>query len=139
MPESRKNVPKIITRRIIGFGEADGGSLLCIQIKDQNGTDAVIMIPKELEGEFLARFQSASSFAAAKRGKPPVPETIAAMRVEGFGIGKARDGTAVLQMRLASGIKLDFGLDLDTQIQLRTLLDAIEQTPPPPSGTHRQH
>ena len=134
-----KKLPQMKIKLITGFGESDNGNLLGIEIQDQNGTAAVLMIPKELEGEFLARFQSASQMAATKRGEPPVLETIAAMRVEGFGIGKTTDGTAVLQMRLACGIKLNFGLDLDTQSQLRTLLDTIEQTPPPPGGTHRQH
>ena len=134
-----KKLSHLVIKLITGFGESDNGNLLGIQIQDQNGTDAVLMIPKELEGEFLAGFQSASKMAATKRGEPPALQTIAAMRVEGFGIGKTTDGTAVLQMRLASGIKLDFGLDLDTQSQLRTLLDTIEQTPPPPGGTHRQH
>ena len=137
--EEVKDVPKILIRRIIGFGEADDGKLLCIHIEDHKDMEAVIMIPSMFEGEFFARFQGASGMAAEKRGTPMAPETIAAMKVEGFGIGKARDGTAVLQMRTASGIKLDFGLDPSTQSQLRTLLDTIEQTPPPPGGTHRQH
>ena len=134
-----KKIPQLVIKRVAGFGESDNGNRLGIQIQDQNGVDAVLIIPKELEGEFFARFLSASSMAAKKRGEAPAPEIIHAMRVEGFGIDKTRDGIAVLQMRLASGIKLDFGLDPGSQSQLRTLLDTIEQAPPPPGGIHRQH
>jgi hypothetical protein len=62
--------PRILITKTLGFGEADQGRLSCIEIEDAQGTKAVIMIPHELEAEFLARLQGACVRAAKKRGQP---------------------------------------------------------------------
>ncbi|MEX3008346.1 hypothetical protein [Hoeflea sp. TYP-13] len=135
-----KSAPNLVISALTGFGGADNGKNLCIGIRDQNGVDAVIVIPHVLEGEFFTHLSSASEYAAKDRSEQPPADSIAALKVDGFGIGKAPDGTAVIQMKFANGIGLNFALEEKTQAELRNILDIADDMTDLPDGTqHKKH
>ena len=69
-----KKRPAVLVRKTLGFGSAEKGRMSCIEIEDGAGVHATIMIPHQLEGDFLARFQAACLHSAETRGQSPDPQ-----------------------------------------------------------------
>ena len=131
---------KVLIHDVTDFGVADHGNVVCVGFRGDRDLDAVLMIPHAVETDFFVKLLSASTFAAQQRKQHSAIEALNPVEIDGVGIGRQPDGTAVLQLQLKSQVKLDFALDRDTQQQLRTVLDAIDSTPGLASGEpHKQH
>ena len=67
----------------------------------------MIMIPHQLEGEFLARLQGASLVAAKTRGGQPDKSIERALVPESVHVGVTDNHEIGLRMKLAIGMTLD--------------------------------
>ena len=100
-------MPKILIKKTLGFGGADHGRLLCIEIEDEQGANVAIMIPHTLEAEFLVRFQAACLYAAKERGQPPDTRIENVLQPEQIDVGVTENHKIGLRMKLPIGMTLD--------------------------------
>jgi|SRR5262245_38144325 len=107
MPMPPKQQAILHVRKTAGCGEADKGKLSCIEVEDAKGVRVLIMIPYQLEGEFLARLQGASLTAARTRGGQPDKSLERALIAEEIHAGVTDNHGIGLRMKLAIGMTLD--------------------------------
>lgn len=119
--------PVMAITAILEHGEADQGQQLGIKIRDRQGTEAVILIPKELESEFLVTLCAASEHAAKTRSSYTTSEIAMALQVQGTQMVKAEDGSVLLRCKLKNRMNLDLSLDQKARDQIREIVDKADQ------------
>ncbi len=112
---------------VLGYGDAEDGERLLVQVKDDRGVECRILIPHELEAHFNSQLSMAAMAASEKRakrgGQPELSIPIHIKQMQGM---PADNGIMILRLRMANGMKLDMPLDQKTRDNLRDMMDQIE-------------
>lgn len=136
--EQRRNAPRIVVTQTTAFGESEGGRMVCVEIVDQSGITAVIMIPFELEAEFFARFQGASIMAAKVRGQEPNELVANALSVEDIYMGPIHQNRIGLRLKMRNGMTMNMVLPDGAIEQFRSALKEMQdyRSSGGPSSSH---
>jgi hypothetical protein len=118
----------ILLSRVNGQGSSASGQNSCLDLTDSNGRRFVLHIPRQLEGDFLSRFEAAAMNAAEVRGSPSDADVVSAVLAEQTSFVMADDGTLILRTKTRSGVDIDISFDEDTVAGLRAMLDARPKT-----------
>lgn len=114
---------------VLGYGEAEKGERLVVQVRDDRGVECRILIPHEIEAHFNSNLSMAAMAASEKRaergGQAELTAAIYIKQMQGMPVDR---DVMILRLRMANGMKLDMPLDQKTRSNLRELLDRTEET-----------
>ncbi len=122
------NKPNILPiKRLLGSGDMDEGESLGIRVEDDKGMECVILLPHEMETDFLFRLEAAAEAAGAKRkdGNRRADKTMP-IGIDGMQTFIVTDNLAILRILMENGMKLDLPMDDQMRSDLRQLIDGVD-------------